>query len=222
MIFPASTIGKKIGMAVTGQLMLLFIIAHVLGNSTIYFSNLNAYAAALHALPLLLWTYRSFMAAVLILHIYLAIVLTIENQKAKPGSYAVTHHISATFAGKNMIWTGAIIGVFLAYHILHFTAQIISPETAAVSHSDALGQPDVFGMVVHAFQRSEMAGFYVVSMAALLLHLTHGIQSSFQTWGLNSDRSFPIIRRTGAVAAIILFLGYAAIPVVIFTGLLKR
>ncbi|HEY6010238.1 MAG TPA: succinate dehydrogenase/fumarate reductase cytochrome b subunit, partial [Nitrospirota bacterium] len=114
MILPASTIGKKIGMAVTGQLMLLFIIAHVLGNSTIYFSNLNAYAAALHALPLLLWTYRGFMAVVLVVHVWFAIALTLENNKAKPDSYAVTNHISATFAGKNMIWTGSIIGVFLA------------------------------------------------------------------------------------------------------------
>jgi succinate dehydrogenase / fumarate reductase cytochrome b subunit len=208
-------------MAVTGQLMLLFVIAHVVGNSTIYFSNLNAYAAALHALPLLLWSYRFFMAVVIALHVFFAIVLTLENRKAKPGSYAVSSHISATFAGRNMIWTGAITGAFLVYHLLHFTAQVISPETAAISHPDALGRPDVFMMVVHGFQRSEMAGFYIISMAALLLHLTHGIQSSFQTWGLNSDRSFPIVRKTGAAAAIILFLGYAAIPIVIIAGILK-
>jgi succinate dehydrogenase / fumarate reductase cytochrome b subunit len=58
-------------------------------------------------------------------------------------------------------------------------------------------------------------------MATLLLHLTHGIQSSFQTWGLNNDKSFPIITRGGQIAATILFLGYASIPVVILAGILK-
>jgi succinate dehydrogenase / fumarate reductase cytochrome b subunit len=208
-------------MAVTGQMMVLFVIFHVLGNSTIYFSNLNAYAAALHALPILLWSYRGFMAVVLVIHVWLAIALTLENRKAKPDSYAIANHISATFAGRNMIWTGAIIGAFLVYHLLHFTVQVISPESAAIGHPDALGRPDVFMMVVRGFQQVGIVGIYVISMSALLLHLTHGIQSSFQTFGLNSDRSFPLITRGGTIAAVVLFLGYAAIPIIIITGILK-
>ena len=221
-MFLKSTVGRKLLMAVTGQMMVLFVIAHVLGNSTIYFSNLNAYAAALHALPFLLWTVRVIMLAVLCLHVYLGIVLTLENRAAKPQAYAVNDHLSATFAGRNMIWTGTIIGVFLVYHLLHFTLQVIYPGLAAITHPDALGRPDVFLMVVRGFQHTGITGLYVFSAAVLLLHLTHGIQSAFQTWGLNNDKSFPIVTRGGTIAAVVLFLAYTAIPVAIVSGILKR
>jgi succinate dehydrogenase / fumarate reductase cytochrome b subunit len=220
-MFLKSTVGRKLLMAATGQMMVLFVIAHVLGNSTIYFSNLNAYAAALRALPFLLWTVRVTMFAMLCLHVYLGIVITLENRAAKPQSYVVNNHLSATFAGRNMIWTGTIIGAFLAYHLLHFTIQVIYPGLAASTHPDALGRPDVFMMVVRGFQHIGIAGLYVFSVAALLLHLTHGIQSSFQTWGLNNDKSFPIVTRGGTAAAVALFLAYAAIPVAVVIGLLK-
>jgi succinate dehydrogenase / fumarate reductase cytochrome b subunit len=208
-------------MAFTGQIMVLFVIIHLLGNTTVYFNNLNAYAAALRAMPLLLWLVRLVMAVALVIHVYLGIVLTLENRKAKSGSYAVSNHISATFAGRNMIWTGALIVAFLIYHLLHFTLQIISPEFAALGHPDTLGRPDVFMMVVRGFQQGGTALLYVFFMATLLLHLTHGIQSSFQSWGLNNERSFPVITRGGQIAATILFLGYASMPIVILAGILK-
>jgi succinate dehydrogenase / fumarate reductase cytochrome b subunit len=220
-LLPSSTVGKKILMAITGQMMLLFVIIHLLGNTTIYFNNLNAYAAALHAMPVLLWTTRLIMVTMFFLHVSLGMVLTLENQKAKPDAYAVSRNISATFAGRNMIWTGAVIGAFLIYHLLQFTLQIISGEFAAIRHPDALGRPDVFMMVVRGFQQSGTSLLYVFSLAALLLHLTHGIQSSFQTWGMNNERSFPVMTRGGQIAAMVLFLGYVAIPVVIVLGILR-
>lgn len=221
MFFPKSTVGRKILMAVTGQMMVLFVIAHALGNSTIYFSDLNAYAASLRALPVLLWAIRVFLFALLCLHVYLGIVITLENRKAKPEAYAVADHLSATFAGRNMIWTGAIIGAFLVYHLLHFTIQVIYPQFSALRHLDALGRPDVFMMVVRSFRHIGIVSFYIISVAGLLLHLSHGIQSSFQTWGLNNDRTMPYFTRGGTAAAVVLFLGYAAIPVVIVMGIVK-
>jgi len=221
-LLPESTVGKKILMAITGQMMLVFVIIHLLGNTTIYFHNLNTYAAALHAMPVLVVMFRLFMASMLCLHVYFGIVLTLENNKAKPIAYAVNNQLSATFAGKNMIWTGSLIGVFLVYHLLHFTIQIIAPEFAAIRHTDALGRPDVFMMVVQSFRDIGIVSFYIISMAGLLLHLYHGIQSSFQTWGLNNESSFPVITRGGQIAATVLFLGYAAIPMVIVLGLLGK
>ena len=221
-MFPTSTVGRKILMAITGQMMLLFVIAHVLGNSSLYFSNLNAYAAAIHAMPLLLWLFRVFMAAVLVMHVYLGIVLTLENWKAKPQPYVVINHLSTTFAGRNMIWTGSLIGGFLVYHLLHFTFQLIDPAVSASNNADSLGRPDVLMMVVRSFQDSGIATLYVTSIAGLLLHLTHGIQSSLQTWGLNSDESLPVVVKAGTTTALILFLGYAALPVMIAAGILKR
>jgi succinate dehydrogenase / fumarate reductase cytochrome b subunit len=120
-----------------------------------------------------------------------------------------------------MIWTGSLIGVFLVYHLLHFTLQIIDPSVSALRNPDALGRPDVSLMVLSSFRHIGIVSFYIISLAGLLLHLFHGIQSSFQTWGLNNDKSLPIITRGGQIAATILFLGYAAIPFVIVMGILK-
>lgn len=221
MLIPSSTVGRKILMALTGQIMVLFVIVHVVGNSTIYLHWMNAYAAGLHALPPLLWAFRLFMITVLVTHVYFGIVLTLENRAAKPQAYRVTHHVGSTFAGRNMIWTGAFIFTFLVYHLLHFTFQITNPAIAAARHFDALGRPDVYEMVLRSFRHIGISFAYVVSMAALLLHLTHGIQSSFQTWGLNNDRSLPAIVKAGTVTATILFLGYTAIPVTIVLGILR-
>ena len=223
-MFPTSTVGRKIVMALTGQFMVFYVIAHVIGNSTIYAHAINAYAEGLRHWPfvIVLWSSRLLLFISIVLHAFYGVVLWLENRHAKPDRYAVSSHLSATFAGRNMIWTGAIIGTFLIFHLLHFTFQIIDPSTGAIGHLDTLGRPDVFMMIVQSFQHVEIASLYIVAVAALLLHLSHGIQSSFQTWGMNNERTLPVFEKAGTVAAIILFLGYAAIPVVIFTGILTR
>jgi succinate dehydrogenase / fumarate reductase cytochrome b subunit len=119
-----------------------------------------------------------------------------------------------------MIWTGTLIAAFLVYHLLHFTVQVIMPQSSALRNPDALGHPDVFMMVVQSFRHASIAAVYVLSVTALLLHLMHGIQSSFQTWGANNDRTKPYVSGGGVTAAIILYVAYAAIPVVIVAGLL--
>ena len=221
MIFPTSSVGRKLVMAATGQLMVLFVILHVLGNATIYFGWLNAYAAHLHALPPLVWSFRLGLIILFSFHIFYGIALTLENNAAKPQSYVVRNELSATVAGRNMIWTGAVIGSFLVYHLLHFTVQVTNPALAAARHLDSLGRPDVFAMVVKSFQNFGIASVYLLSMTALWLHLSHGIQSSFQTWGLAGEKGLPIIKKAGAFAAVILFLAYIAIPVVIAAGIVK-
>jgi succinate dehydrogenase / fumarate reductase cytochrome b subunit len=221
MKLPSTSAGKKIPMAITGQLMILFLFVHAIGNSMIYVSRLNAYAENLQSLFLLLWGNRLLMLAALILHVFFAVQVYFENRAAKPGSYAVRKDLRATFASKNMIWAGLVIGVFLIYHLLHFTAQVTNPETAASINPDSAGRPDVSGMVIAGFQNVFISIVYIVSMAALLLHLTHGIQSSFQTLGLNSEKSEPIIIKTGSIAAIILFLAFISVPLTIFIGMIR-
>ncbi len=218
---PANTVARKLLMAFTGWLMIVFVILHVMGNSTIYFSELNAYAAALRAFPPFLWAIRLVMLAAVVIHVYLGIVITLENRRAKSQPSVVKQDLASSFAGRNMIWTGSAVGAFLVYHLLHFTFQVIDPSTAAVKHPDSLGRPDVLLMVVRAFGHLGIAALYLTGVAALLLHLTHGIQSSFQTWGLNSERTFPAVQKGGVAVAILLFMAYAAIPVVIVLGLLK-
>ncbi len=220
-MFPTSTVGRKIMMALTGQLMVFYVIVHALGNSFIYVNWLNAYAAGLRAFPPFLWAIRLLLIAAILLHIYLGIVVTLENRAAKPQNYAVASHLSTTFAGRNMIWSGALIFSFLIYHLLQFTFQVTDPAIAAARNLDAAGRPDVLSMVVRTFQHMSIVLVYVVSMTALLFHLTHGIQSSFQTWGMNNDRSLAIVIKAGTLTATVLFLGYIAIPLVIVLGLLK-
>ena len=216
-----SSVGRKMLVAVTGQLMVLFIVIHVLGNTTVYFGGLNAYAEKLHSLPLLVWLTRGVMGVVLAVHLFFSIQVTLENWGSKPASYAVTKHLRSTVASRNMIWTGAVIGAFLIFHLLHFTFQVINPAFAAAANMDALGRPDVTLMVVASFQHFVASFIYIAAMVALGLHLVHGIQSSFQTLGINNERALPFVIKTGSVTAVILFLGYISIPIVILLGLLK-
>jgi len=158
-----SSVGRKILLAVTGQVMILFIVVHVLGNSTVFFGGLNSYAEKLHSLPLLVWITRILMSVALGLHIFFSIKLTLENWQSKPDSYAVTKHLRSTFASRSMIWTGAVIGTFLVFHLLHFTFQIINPAFAANANMDAMGRPDVTLMVISGFQHFVSSFIYIAA-----------------------------------------------------------
>jgi succinate dehydrogenase / fumarate reductase cytochrome b subunit len=191
-----SSVGKKILMAVSGQMMLLFVIFHVIGNSTVYFGGLNAYAEQLHDMPLLVWTARLFMLTMFAFHFFFGIKLTLENRVAKPETYAVKKNLRTTFAGKSMIWTGLLIGAFLVYHLLHFTFQVTDPEISSRLMSDAAGRPDLSKMVILGFQSFFIVSIYIFALISMLLHLIHGIGSSFQTLGLNNDKTIPVTTKT--------------------------
>jgi succinate dehydrogenase / fumarate reductase cytochrome b subunit len=221
----SSSIGRKILMAITGQLMILFAIIHLLGNSTIFgwlTGGLNAYAHHLHSLPLpLLWGFRLGLLAFAAIHIWLGIQVTIENRSGRSRQYAVKATQKTTFASETMIWTGLLLLGFIVYHLLHFTFQVINPQTGALTHPDALGQPDVLGMVTAAFQNFGVTLLYAVAMVTLFLHLSHGIQSSFQTLGWNNDRVQPGLTKTSTLVALAMFFGYVAVPFTILVHILK-
>jgi succinate dehydrogenase / fumarate reductase cytochrome b subunit len=216
-----STVFRKFLMAISGQLLVLFILVHLLGNSTIYVGWLNAYAQRLHELPLLIWVVRIVLLILFAVHIMFGIILTLDNRGVRAQSYAVKKTIRATFASKNMIWSGSVIAAFLVFHLLHFTTQSINSDVSAKLNSDLLGRPDVLNMLVLNFRDASISLVYVIAFAAVLLHLLHGIQSSFQSLGLSSDGTLPVIERSGSVAAFIIFIGYMSIPVVILAGLIK-
>lgn len=228
MQFFTSSIGRKILMAITGQCMVMFIIIHLIGNSTIFGwldGGVNAYAHHLHSLPLpIIIAFRLGLLALVCVHIWYGIQLTIENSDGRPQQYAVKSTQKATFASENMIWTGVILLAFIVYHLLHFTFQVISPETAALKHLVPLHAnmvPDVFGMMIPAFQNSFITLIYVGAMVTLFLHLSHGIQSFFQTMGWSNDRMQPALTKIGTLAALALFLGYAAVPLTVIVRILK-
>ncbi len=219
-----NVVGRKIIMSITGLAMSFYVVLHLLGNMS-FFSGpdgINAYAKMLHSLGPLLWIVRLIMAAALGLHIVFGIRLTLENRTSGSQKYAVNNHLRATVAGKNMLWTGLLIGLYLGYHLLHFTVQIISPSFSASRNLDTLGRPDVFSMVVYNFRNAVVSIIYVSAMAAVGLHLSHGLQSMVQSVGLNNERTLPVMVKIGAAAALALFLGYAAIPAGIISGLAGR
>ncbi len=219
MHFLNSSVGRKIVMAITGLMLLGFLVIHLCGNSLIYIGWINAYGERLHSMPPLVWGFRLFMLGVFILHVFFGIQLTLENNSARPQAYSVKKNLRASFSGRTMIWTGLLIAAFLIYHLLHFTARMTNPEIS--TGIDAMGRLDVFKMVVLSFNNPAISGAYIAAMIVLALHLTHGIQSFVQTFGLNNDKTIPVVEKVGTGAAFILFLGYAAIPIVIILGFLN-
>ncbi len=222
-LLPTSTVGRKLVMAVTGQFMIVYVIAHVIGNYTIFAGAINAYAEGLRHWPytVILWSSRALLLLSVILHTSYGIILKLENRRAKPDAYAVTAYRSASLAGRTMIWSGLVIALYLLFHLLHFTFQVIDPSFGAISHPDSLGRPDVLTMVVKGFHQAGIAALYVIGVLALGLHLYHGIESSIQTEGLNNDQSLPVVVNAGIVVSIILFAMYAAIPISILLGIVE-
>jgi succinate dehydrogenase / fumarate reductase, cytochrome b subunit len=215
-----SSVGRKILMSVTGQLLIIFILIHLIGNSTIFFgpNGINAYAEHLHSLPPLVWAFRLFMLAAVGVHIIYGVQLTLENKAANPGAYAVKKNLKATFASENMIWTGLALLAFIVYHLLQFTVHV-TPDV--VVGLDSVNRPDVFNMIVTSFSNALIALIYAAAMVMLFLHLSHGIQSFVQTMGWNNEKTLPAFGTGGKVVAAFLMVAYISIPAVILSGILK-
>jgi succinate dehydrogenase / fumarate reductase cytochrome b subunit len=217
MNFLQSSVGRKVLMAITGQLMVLFVVVHLLGNSTIFIGLINAYAEHLHSLGPFVWVFRLAMLALVLIHAFFGIQVTLENRAATPQKYAVTRHLKVSLASSSMIWTGLLLACFIVYHLCHFTARL-TPDVAKYAN-DVPG--NVYGMVVGSFSHGLIAFIYVAAMVALCLHLFHGIQSFFQTMGWNNERSLPFFSMVGKVIAVIFLIGYSSIPVFILAGILS-
>lgn len=214
-----SSVGRKILMAITGQLMVLFVIVHLIGNSSIFVGpdGINSYAEHLHSLGPLVWVFRLAMLAFILVHAFYGIQVSIENSKANPSKYAINNKLKANFAGESMIWTGLLLALFIIYHISHFTLRVTSDVSAFAGQVPG----NVFGMVTGSFSHGIIASTYVAAMVVLCLHLFHGIQSFFQTMGWNGDKSLPVISQVGRVLAFVLLVGYSSIPVFILAGIIK-
>jgi succinate dehydrogenase / fumarate reductase cytochrome b subunit len=207
-------------MSITGQLLIIFVLIHLIGNSTIFFgaNGINAYAEHLHSLPPLVWLFRLVMLLAVGVHICYGVSLTLENKAANPGAYAVKKQLKASFASENMIWTGVLLACFIVYHLIQFT---IHGTPDVVVGMDTANRVDVFKMVVTSFSHGLISLTYMAAMVMLFLHLSHGIPSFLQTMGWNNDKTIPVFGTGGKVVAAVLMLAYISIPAVILAGLLK-
>ena len=220
--FYRSSIGKKIIVAVTGLILIGFVVGHLLGNLQIFFGPdyINSYAEKLRSLGALLWVIRIFLLAVVVLHIYFTIRLAIDNRRARGGAYIKKDHVKATLASRSMALSGLLLLAFIIYHIAHFTVQVADPRFALLK-MDPLNRHDVYSMMVYGFQNLLVSGFYIVAMFLLALHLSHGTSSFFQSLGLNDKKLTPKLARGGRIFAWLIFAGYSSIPVAVLLGLVK-
>jgi succinate dehydrogenase / fumarate reductase cytochrome b subunit len=219
-----STIGKKAIMAVTGLVLVGFVIAHMLGNLQVFAgaSKMNAYAAFLKSTGELLWLARLGLLAAAVLHVLMAWQLTRIKRKARPVGYQQQEPQVATLAARTMRWGGVVLLVFIVFHLLHFTTGTAFP---AASRPDAahprFSPTDVYGNVIAAFRTPWVTAFYVVAMFFLMLHLFHGAWSSVRTLGLAKPSPQPLERRVATVIAIVVWLGFTAVPVAVLLGVIR-
>ena len=178
--FYEATIGKKMVMAVTGCIMFLFVIGHLIGNLQIYLPPgedgvypIDNYAVMLRSLGAGLWVIRGALLLTVVLHIIAATQLWLANRAARPQRYVKTDWVEASFASRNMIVTGLLLAAFIVYHLLHFTTGNAHPnfEHLKVQHN-----------VVTGFQDPLAAIVYIAMMGFLGWHLSHGAWSMFKAW----------------------------------------
>jgi len=219
--FYQSSIGKKIVVATTGVILVLYVLGHLLGNLQIYLgpNRINAYAKFLHDLGPILWAIRVFLLAAFVTHIIATIQLAHQNRLAKPQKYAVAGYQRSSIASRTMIISGLIVLCFVIYHLLQFTLLWTDPEFRKLH--DSLGRHDVYRMLVLGFRHPLVSLFYVLGLFLLANHLSHGFASIIQTIGINNRKVAGFVDNGGQILAWLVFAGYVSIPATILLGIVR-
>jgi len=225
--FYSSTIGKKMAMAASGLVLVLFVVGHMAGNLKIFAGidpasgdyKIDDYGRFLRAMGAemlghsgFLWIVRVVLLACLVIHAVSGIQLARLNRTAKPQGYQQKSYRSANAASLTMLYGGLFLLLFVTFHILHFTT--------GQAHFSGFVEGEVYANVWSAFQNFITAGFYVVAMALLALHLYHGTWSMFQTLGVDTPRWNKGFRAAAKVISLALFIGFSSVPVAIAAGIL--
>src|SRR5665213_4551528 len=163
--FWQSTNGKKVVMAVTGAIMFLFIIGHLLGNLLVFAgpARINAYGQFLRFDEGLLWIIRSVLIISVVLHTHATVQLALRNKRARPTGYSRKEAINSSYASRTMYWSGPIVLVFIIFHLLQFTAGYIHPESQFI-------EGDVYHNIVAGFQVWWVSAWYIFAISLLGLH----------------------------------------------------
>jgi succinate dehydrogenase / fumarate reductase cytochrome b subunit len=219
-----TVIGKKIVMAITGTVLILFVIGHMVGNLKIFegSSAIDTYARFLReagtpalSYGQLLWGVRVVLLACVALHIIAAVQLSRMSWAARPVGYRVKHSVETTFAARMMRRGGVLLVAFIVFHLLHLTGGAVGFRPGQFNDLA------VYQNVLAAFSVWPVAVFYVVAMGALCLHLSHGVWSMLQTLGWNTARNEAKLRTMSHLIAIVVFVGFASVPVAVMAGWLR-
>jgi succinate dehydrogenase / fumarate reductase, cytochrome b subunit len=239
--FFCSSIGRKILMAVSGLILIGFVVGHLVGNLQVFQGpdHLNGYAVFLRQLGPTLWIARAIILTAVVVHVWAATALTLENKAARGSeAYGINHTIRATLASRTMRLTGYLVLAFVIYHLAHFTWGWAQSDTFKENlkhyllHDDyrVLGlvavkagttTEDVYNMVVLGFQQPIVSLFYIIAIGMLSFHLLHGFDSMFQTLGLRSSRWGAALRKISILFCVVYFLGNLAIPGAVLMGKLQ-
>jgi succinate dehydrogenase / fumarate reductase, cytochrome b subunit len=217
-----STIGLKSLMAVTGVILIGFVIIHMLGNLQIYLPlkdgvpPIDAYGELLKSNAAVLWGARLTLLFSVGAHIYSAVVLTLRAKAARPQNYESRKWMGSTYAVRTMRWGGALVLLFIVYHLLHFTVGL---ENAPLFTEHAAGS--VRANVINGFQNKPIAIFYIIAQCALGLHLTHGVWSLFRTLGVSSPVWSERVKSLAIFVGVLITVGNISIPLSIMLGLIN-
>lgn len=198
-----TSIGKKLMMAATGLGFIGFLVVHFAGNLTLYAGEdaFNAYAGHLHSLAPLVTVAEWGLLSLAVIHVLTGVVLFFQNLAARPSRYAVDRWAGGRTVGSaTMPYTGMLILVFVVFHLSNF------------HFVDKTGTT-IFQIVGEAFNSPTYVLLYVLAMAVVGLHVSHGLWSAFQTLGANHPKYMPLIRAGGIGLAVILGVGFAFMPV---------
>ncbi|MFI8338889.1 succinate dehydrogenase [Streptomyces sp. NPDC085639] len=215
-----SSVGKKSVMAVSGLVMLGYLVVHMLGNLKIFFGadEFNGYAHWLRTLgsPFLhhewaLWIVRVGLLAAVVAHAVSAYQLSRRDIRARPVKYAHKRR-RASYATRTMRWGGIILGLFIVWHLLDLTTLTVNERAWA-------GHP--YENVLSTFSTWYGNTIYIVAMAALGLHVRHGFWSAAQTLGAGSARRERTLKFLANGLALVLFAGFVSVPVAVMTGVVN-
>jgi len=217
--FWRSAVGKKWLMAVSGIVLLGYVLAHMVGNLKVFLGadHINDYAEWLRDLgePVfprtwVLWAMRAALIAAFFVHIIAAAQLTRMNLKARPTRYQSRRdYVTASFASRTMRWTGVIVALFLIFHLLDLTWGTANPDFV---------QGNPYHNLFATFEREPVAIVYILAMLALGLHIFHGAWSMFQSLGLNNPRYNSGKRYFAIGFAAVITIGNVSMPLLITTG----
>lgn len=216
----SSSIISKIIIAVSGLVLVLFILGHTAGNLLIYLGQdaMNSYADALKSNPPLLWGTRIAVFVSVILHVVFSIKVTAMNRKAKPSMYAKKGYESSTLQSRSMMLLGITIFLFLIYHLAHFTGGITNPDHYALH--ELSGRHDVYGMMIAGFKMPLISLIYIIAATTLGLHISHAIQSMAHTLGLNGNIFSSCAKSVSRTVGFLVALGLGSIPIMVLLGVI--
>ena len=210
-------------MAVSGIFFILFVLAHMYGNLQAFagHDSFNEYAEHLRTIgePMfprsgLLWVLRAGLIVSLVIHVACAVVLWRRANNARSTKYVAKKNIAATFSSRWMRWGGVALLLFVAWHLINFTIGKVNVQGGSTD--------DPYDLLVDSFQTWWLTVIYLAAMAALAMHLRHGVWSAAQTLGLtNNARARRNANVIGILLAVVIAGGFSLVPIFTLAGVIS-